>query len=110
MTGEALIALGYGLGIAALAWSAGRTGGHMLPAAGGMALGGLAAVGGLTMLLGGAAGRGMALVAAVLAVLIFGWTLSQSILNDRAKGKTVGILAVSALVAAVLVLGGRAGP
>ena len=56
------------------------------------------------MFAGVEAGRGIALLAAVLAVLFFGWRISRGVLERKPLGRAGGILALSALEVAVLLL------
>lgn len=70
---------------------------------GGAVIGGLADVGGVLLLLGMPEGRGIALMAALLATLFFGWSLSRAILAAGSPGRPAGLAALS-LVTAVLLL------
>ena len=65
---------------------------------GGLIIGGLALVGGLIMLGGTESGRSMALLGAMMAVLLFGWTLSRGILSHgKGTARAGGLLALSML-------------
>jgi uncharacterized membrane protein (UPF0136 family) len=71
---------------------------------GGTVLGGLAIAGGLLLLGGGEIGRGLALLAAVLATLFFGWSLSGALRSEEPRViRPAALFAVSLVEAALLV-------
>ncbi len=106
MIGAAIWALVYGAAMTVGGVFAHRRVGSVPSLVGGTVLGGLAEIGGVMMLVGLPAGRGIALLGSVLAALFFGWSLSRAILNQRSKGRAGGLFALSVATVAVLVWAG----
>ena len=104
MTFPAVFTLLYSLPIAGGGWAGWRLAGSRPSLLGGALVGGLALIGSLLMFGGNPDGRGIALLGAVLAVLFFGWRVSRGILERGPIGRPAGILALSALEIAVLLL------
>jgi uncharacterized membrane protein (UPF0136 family) len=69
---------------------------------GGAVIGGIADIGGIFMLLGMPTGRGIALLAAVLATLFFGWSLSRAMLTEGRVARPAALAALSIVTAAIL--------
>ena len=107
MTLRALFTLVYGLGLAGGGYVGYRRAGSLPSLIGGGVVGGLAILGSVIMFSGRASGRGLALLGASLAILFFGWQLSQGLLQRRPLGRTTGILAFSLAEVAVLILAGE---
>jgi uncharacterized membrane protein (UPF0136 family) len=109
MTLQALITLLYGLGMAGGGYAGYRVAGSRPSLAGGAVIGGLAVVGSVLMFLGRADGKGLALLGASLAILFFGWRLSQALLNRKPIGRAAGILLFRLLEVWILVFSGGKG-
>ena len=103
MTFAALFTVFYGLAMAGGGYLGYRRASSTPSLVGGLVIGALALVGGFAMLGGNVSGRGFAMLGAVLAALFFGWRSSQAILNQRPVGRSVGILALSAVEIFVLI-------
>lgn len=104
MTFPAVLTLFYALVMGGGGWAGWRFARSRPSLVGGALVGGLALIGSLLMFGGNPAGRGIALLGAVLAVLFFGWRVSRGILERRPVGRSLGILALSALEVAALLL------
>ena len=100
----AMFTLLYALAMGGGGWAGWRLARSRPSLLGGALVGGLALVGSLLMFGGNPAGRGIALLGAVLAVIFFGWRVSRGILEREPVGRALGILALSALEVAVLLL------
>lgn len=104
MTFPAVFTLFYAFVMGGGGWAGWRLARSRPSLLGGALVGGLALIGSLLMFGGNPAGRGTALLGAVLAVLFSGWRASRGILEREPVGRPAGILALSGLEVAVLLL------
>ena len=98
----ALFTIAYGLAMGGGGYAGFRLAGSIPSLVGGGLIGLLAIAGGVLMLFGDESGRGPALLGAVVAILFFGWKLSQAILNRQPVGRAGGIFALSLVEVVVL--------
>ena len=102
MNVPAVCAVAYGVMMIAGGFFAYRRVGSLPSLVGGLVTGGLATLGGTMMLSGTPAGRGVAVLGAVLAALFFAWSLSRGMLSGQKLGRPAALLALSVAAAAVL--------
>lgn len=99
------MALAYGGWLVWSGWSRHRLTGQKPPLIGAGVVGGLAALGGLIMLLGADAGRGIALMGALLGTLFFGWMLSRAIVDGTPTMRDFALLAIGVALMFFLIQG-----
>lgn len=104
----AVVGIAYGLAMIAGGIAGYRLAGSRPSLIGGSVIGGLALIGGVMMLAGSAAGRGIVLVVSIFAALFFGWSLSRGVLARKPVTRLLRLLVLSLVVATILILSGSA--